>query len=112
MNFCDENDVAAKICVVLHDIVDDMDVTLDDLRAEAFSEEIITTLDCLTKRDSESYDDFIGRILTNRSRSKSFCWRCCRNNESSDWEVFNTPRYIPNMTCYRMVLNWNTTKAK
>ena len=65
MNFCNENDVTAKICAVPHDVVEDTDITFDDLRTEGFSEEIISALDCLTKRDSESYDDFIGRILTN-----------------------------------------------
>ncbi len=54
-----------RICAVLHDVVEDSHVTFDDLREEGFSEEIITVLDYLTKRDGESYDDFIDRILTN-----------------------------------------------
>jgi len=65
MNFCDDKDEAAQICAVLHDVVEDTTITLDDLRAEGFSDEIIAALDCLTKRDGESYDDFIGRILAN-----------------------------------------------
>jgi hypothetical protein len=28
---------------------------------------VITVLDCLTKRENESYDDFINRILTNET---------------------------------------------
>jgi len=64
-NFCESESEATKICAVLHDVVEDTDITLDDLRAEGFSEEIITALDCLTKRDGESYDEFISRILTN-----------------------------------------------
>lgn len=52
-----------KICGVLHDVVEDTDVTFYDLRKEGFSEGIIEVLDCLTKRKDESYDDYINRIL-------------------------------------------------
>jgi len=69
-NFCESESEAVKICAVLHDVVEDTDITLDDLRVEGFSKEIITALDCLTKRDSESYDDFINRVLTNEIACK------------------------------------------
>ena len=65
LNFCGDEEEAVKICAVLHDVVEDTDVTLDDLRAEGFSEEIIAALDCLTKRKNENYDEFISRVLTN-----------------------------------------------
>ena len=70
MNFCESESDAVKICAVLHDVVEDTDITLYNLRAEGFSEEIITALDCLTKRKSESYDNFISRILTNEIACK------------------------------------------
>lgn len=38
-----------KICGVLHDVVEDSPVTLDDLRAEGFPEHIIAALRCVTK---------------------------------------------------------------
>jgi len=56
-----------RICAVLHDVVEDSDITFDDLRKEGFSEEVITILDCLTKHADESYDEFINRILTNET---------------------------------------------
>lgn len=56
-----------RICAVLHDVVEDSDITFEDLRGEGFSEDIITVLDCLTKRVGESYDDFIDRILVNET---------------------------------------------
>jgi hypothetical protein len=56
---------AAKICAALHDTIEDTITTLDDLKEQGFSDEIITALDCLTKREGESYDDFISRILHN-----------------------------------------------
>jgi hypothetical protein len=70
LNFCGSETEAVKICAILHDVVEDTDITLDDLRAEGFSEEVITALDCLTKRTGESYDDFIGRVLTNEIACK------------------------------------------
>ena len=67
LNYCEGESEAVKICAVLHDVVEDADITLEDLRAERFSEEIISALDCLTKRGNESYDDFISRILPNET---------------------------------------------
>lgn len=56
-----------QICGVLHDVIEDSAVTFDDLRKEGFSERVIAVLDCLTRRDAESYDEFINRILKNET---------------------------------------------
>jgi (p)ppGpp synthase/HD superfamily hydrolase len=56
-----------RICAVLHDTIEDSDITFDLLRNEGFSEEVIAVLDCLTKREGETYEDFIERILTNKT---------------------------------------------
>lgn len=61
-----ENDLE-RICAVLHDVVEDSDISFDVLRKEGFSEEVIVVLDCLTKRKDESYDEFITRILGNET---------------------------------------------
>ena len=50
---------------ILHDTVEDTPVTLDMLHLEGFSQEILDAIDCITKRDGESYGDFIDRVLTN-----------------------------------------------
>ena len=55
-----------KICEVLHDVVEDTEMTFDDLRNEGFSEKIINAIFCLTKEsDSEDYEEFIKRIAKN-----------------------------------------------
>ena len=54
-----------RICGVLHDVIEDTEVTMDDLRNEGFGEEVLSVLDAVTKRDGESYEDFIDRILSN-----------------------------------------------
>lgn len=46
---------------VLHDVVEDSEWTLDGLRAEGFPETVVHAVDCLTRRDGESYDDFLVR---------------------------------------------------
>lgn len=55
-----------QICAVLHDVIEDTDITLEYLEKEGFSQEVIQALDALTRRDNESYDEFIGRITYNR----------------------------------------------
>ncbi len=60
-------DELERICAVLHDVIEDTELTLDDLRNEGFSEEVILILDCLTKRPGEKYEDYISRIITNEN---------------------------------------------
>lgn len=58
-----------KICAVLHDVVEDTDITLEDLKKEGFSDEVIEALAALTKGKGENYDEFISRVLLNRIAS-------------------------------------------
>lgn len=50
----------------LHDVVEDSDWTLCDLRAAGFSERIINAVDALTHRDGEKYLDSIERAGDNK----------------------------------------------
>jgi (p)ppGpp synthase/HD superfamily hydrolase len=54
------------ICAVLHDVVEDTDISLDYLRNQGFSEEVLSALDALTRREGETYDEYIGRIIENK----------------------------------------------
>ena len=52
----------ARIAAVLHDLCEDCPGwTLDRLRAEGFADAILAALDAVTKREGESYDDFVRR---------------------------------------------------
>lgn len=49
----------AKIVAVLHDVVEDTDVTLERLQAEGFSEEIIEAVRLMTRGEEQSYADYV-----------------------------------------------------
>ena len=53
-----------KILALLHDTVEDTNVTNDDIRRE-FGNTIADALDCLTHRKGESYDEYIDRVCAN-----------------------------------------------
>jgi (p)ppGpp synthase/HD superfamily hydrolase len=55
----------AMMAAVLHDVVEDTGWTLEQLREEGFSDEVLEAVDCLTHRDGESYQEFVGRVQTN-----------------------------------------------
>lgn len=56
----------AKICAILHDVIEDTAVTLEDLRREGFREDIIDTVKTLTKLDGEDYEVYIQRVIQNK----------------------------------------------
>ncbi|RYF02610.1 MAG: HD domain-containing protein [Oxalobacteraceae bacterium] len=59
-----QTEIAHRIVAVLHDVVEDSDVTLDTIRAD-HGDTIAEAIDALTKREGESYDDFIRRCAMN-----------------------------------------------
>ena len=56
---------AAMMAAVLHDVVEDTDWTLERLRGEGLSDEVLEAVDCLTHREGESYQEFVERVRTN-----------------------------------------------
>lgn len=55
----------ACMAAVLHDVVEDTAVTLDELRAEGFSASVLEAVDALTKREGEDYEACIRRVAPN-----------------------------------------------
>ena len=55
-----------KLVAVLHDVVEDSRWSIEGLAREGFSPSVIRALDHLTKREGESYEDFIERVATDR----------------------------------------------
>ena len=52
-----------KIIALLHDVVEDTDITFDDLKEYGIDEDIIKSLTHLTKKTGEYYPDYIDRII-------------------------------------------------
>lgn len=54
------------ICVaLLHDVVEDTDITFDDLEKNGFTNGIIAALKLLTHDDAEPYLEYVARIKNN-----------------------------------------------
>ena len=58
-------DPRAKIVALLHDTIEDTNVTAEYLRCEGFPDEIINGVLSVTKREGETYDDFVRRAAEN-----------------------------------------------
>ncbi len=58
-------DDLARMTAVLHDVLEDTPITADELRREGIPQEVIAAVACLTRRQSESYAEFIERIKPN-----------------------------------------------
>lgn len=50
---------------ILHDVVEDTDVTMDDLRGEGFSHRVIEALKLLTHNGGVNYDEYIEAMKNN-----------------------------------------------
>ncbi len=54
-----------KVVAVLHDVVEDSSISIDDLRREGFGEEILAAVTCLTHHKDEPYADYVVRCKGN-----------------------------------------------
>ncbi|QST02276.1 HD domain-containing protein (plasmid) [Pontibacillus sp. ALD_SL1] len=54
-----------KTVALLHDIVEDTDVTFETLEEEEFPEDIIDGVRSVTREENETYDEFIKRCKEN-----------------------------------------------
>ena len=54
-----------KVVGLLHDVVEDTEVTLDNLRDAGFSEEIVEAVDCISQRKGEAHEEYLARVKGN-----------------------------------------------
>lgn len=54
-----------QIAAVLHDVLEDTEMTEKDLQKAGFSQQVIEAIVCLTKKEKECYFDYIQRIKQN-----------------------------------------------
>lgn len=58
-------DEVTTIVALLHDVVEDTDYTLEDLKKEGFGDAVIDALALLTHDDDTPYMDYVARIKEN-----------------------------------------------
>lgn len=61
----EQKTLETKICAILHDVVEDTEITLEDLRREGFSEPVLEAIRVITKIDGEDYHGYIERVARN-----------------------------------------------
>jgi len=54
-----------KIVAVLHDVVEDTDITIEYLRGKGFSEEVFDGVYAMTRGKEESYNHYIKKVMSN-----------------------------------------------
>lgn len=59
-----------KIVALLHDVIEDTEINIEQLRNEGFDNEVLESLVCLTKKEGEDYMDFVKRVATNPIATK------------------------------------------
>ena len=59
-------DPVEQMAAVLHDVVEDTDIELHELIEAGYPVEVVGAIDSLTRRVSESYDDYIERVAANQ----------------------------------------------
>lgn len=85
---------------VLHDVIEDSDMTLDDLLEAGFCRRVVSAVDALTRRKGESYDDFINRTMQDGIASDVKIadlednLDCCRLEEIGAADVKRLQKYL------------------
>lgn len=65
MNDVDQNDSELMQIAILHDVIEDTDITLQYLSSIGFSTRVIVALNLLTHKETDTYEDYIKGIATN-----------------------------------------------
>ena len=60
------DDEYSTVCALLHDVVEDSDVSFDDLINDEYPIEIIDALKLLTHNSDDDYFDYVRKVCTNK----------------------------------------------
>ena len=58
-------DEATTVVALLHDVVEDTEITIDDLQKMGFSQEVLEAIALMTHNDEVPYMEYVARIKTN-----------------------------------------------
>lgn len=54
-----------KVVALLHDVVEDTNVTVNDLKEAGFSDEVVSAVSTITKKAGEDYEKYLNRVKQN-----------------------------------------------
>ncbi|MDV8273362.1 GTP pyrophosphokinase [Streptococcus pneumoniae] len=54
-----------KAVALLHDVIEDSDITAADLFASGLSNDVVTVVQILTKKKGQSYQEYLGKVTSN-----------------------------------------------
>lgn len=92
-------DEATTVCALLHDVVEDTDYTLEDLRAMGFPADVVDALALLTHDPAIPYMDYVKEIAKNPIARKVKMADLRHNSDLSrmdevdEWAVKRTEKY-------------------
>lgn len=58
--------IHAQMAAVLHDVVEDTDLTVGDLTAAGYPADVVAAVDALSHRDGEELEDYLARVAVDR----------------------------------------------
>ena len=71
IHLAEQMDDENTICVaLLHDVAEDTDITLEELKSEGFHDEVIAALKLLTHDDKVPYMEYVRAVKTNAIATK------------------------------------------
>ena len=54
-----------KAVALLHDVIEDSDITVEDLLVSGLSNEVVTAVQILTKKKGQSYQEYLEKVKSN-----------------------------------------------
>lgn len=97
-----------QIAGVLHDIVEDTDVTIDSLKKLGFPENITSAVKCLTKTKGMDYSKYVAGVKMNKLASKVKLYdlednlNLLRLNEVTEKDLIRLNKYLKT---YRILIS-------
>lgn len=98
------NDETTTIIALLHDVVEDTDITFDDLKSEGFPKEVTDALRLLTHSPDVPYMDYIANIKNNKSAKEVKLADLRHNSDMSRYDTV-TERDIERQKKYLQAIN-------
>ena len=82
--------IPEKIVAILHDVVEDTEVTMEQLQNEGFSDSILRAIELVTHDDDQPYEEYIAAIKENELARVVKLADLCDNSN-----VFEIPELRP-----------------